>query len=84
MFTIRQSSLHWKNVLSQMTLISCRDRASQAEKVLVEAASAKTCAFPTYLKVEISREEDTRKKVKGIQYRQLGRNKPVNRENCLL
>lgn len=45
----------------QMTLISYRDQASQAEEELVQAASAKVCAFPTYLKMKMSREEDARK-----------------------
>lgn len=53
----------------QVTLISYRDQANQAEMELVKLVSAKTYAFLTYLEMEISREEDAKKGGKGIQSR---------------
>lgn len=55
---LRQSSLHWEMCCPQMTLISCRDRGSWVEKVLVKSASANACTFLAYLEVEVFREED--------------------------
>lgn len=50
-----------------MTLIRSRDRTSQAGEEQVKSALAMARASPTYLEMDISKEEDARKRAKEIQ-----------------
>lgn len=52
---------------AQMTVIRSRDLASQAEEEQVKSALAMARASLTYLEMDISREEDARKRAKEIQ-----------------